>query len=147
MIIAFCLFHVKQIVCKLNKKKSAELGLKYKMQLDQAKAEFEQKEFASESEDDNVSVIVSGMREIKQLSIDDEFLNNSREIVEAVKTVSDLFMPVSGEVLELNEELDANPELVNTDPYEAGWMVKVRLSDSSEVDSLLSADDYQALIG
>ena len=67
--------------------------------------------------------------------------------VEAVKTVSDLFMPVSGEVLELNEELDANPELVNTDPYEAGWMVKVRLSDSSEVDSLLSADDYQALIG
>jgi glycine cleavage system H protein len=67
--------------------------------------------------------------------------------VEAVKTVSDLFMPVSGEVLELNEELDANPELVNTDPYEAGWMVKVRLTDSSEVDSLLSADDYQALIG
>jgi glycine cleavage system H protein len=67
--------------------------------------------------------------------------------VEAVKTVSDLFMPVSGEILELNEELESNPELVNTDPYEGGWMVKVKLTNAAELDTLLSADDYQALIG
>ena len=67
--------------------------------------------------------------------------------VEAVKTVSDLFMPVSGEILELNEELESNPELVNTDPYEGGWMVKVKLTNAEELDTLLSADDYQALIG
>ena len=67
--------------------------------------------------------------------------------VEAVKTVSDLFMPVSGEILELNEELESNPELVNTDPYEGGWMVKVKLTNTAELDTLLSADDYQALIG
>jgi glycine cleavage system H protein len=67
--------------------------------------------------------------------------------VEAVKTVSDLFMPVSGEILELNEELESNPELVNTDPYEGGWMVKVKLTNASELETLLSADDYQALIG
>lgn len=90
---------------KLNKKKSAELGLKYKMQLDQAKAEFEQKEFASESEDGNVSVIVSGMREIKQLSIDDEFLNNSREIVEAV-VISVVNRALSA-VREANKQLTA----------------------------------------
>jgi glycine cleavage system H protein len=67
--------------------------------------------------------------------------------VEAVKTVSDLFMPVSGEILELNEALESDPELVNSDPYEAGWMVKVRLTDHSQVDSLLSAGEYEALIG
>ena len=67
--------------------------------------------------------------------------------VEAVKTVSDLFMPVSGEILELNEELESNPELVNTDPYEGGWMVKVKLTNAAELDTLLSADDYQALVG
>jgi glycine cleavage system H protein len=67
--------------------------------------------------------------------------------VEAVKTVSDLFMPVSGEILELNEALESDPELVNTDPYEAGWMVKVRLTDHSQVDSLLSAAEYEGLIG
>ncbi len=67
--------------------------------------------------------------------------------VEAVKTVSDLFMPVSGEILELNEALESDPELVNTDPYEAGWMVKVRLTVPSQVDSLLSASEYEALIG
>jgi glycine cleavage system H protein len=67
--------------------------------------------------------------------------------VEAVKTVSDLFMPVSGEILELNEELESNPELVNTDPYEGGWMVKVKLTNAAELDTLLSADDYQSLIG
>ncbi len=67
--------------------------------------------------------------------------------VEAVKTVSDLFMPVSGEILELNEALESDPELVNSDPYEAGWMVKVRLTDHSQVDSLLSAGEYEVLIG
>jgi glycine cleavage system H protein len=67
--------------------------------------------------------------------------------VEAVKTVSDLFMPVSGEVLEFNSNLEANPELVNSDPYGEGWMVKVKLSNPSEVASLLDAAGYSALIG
>ena len=67
--------------------------------------------------------------------------------VEAVKTVSDLYMPVSGEVLEVNANLDANPELVNSDPYGDGWMVKINLSNAADVDSLLSADDYQGVIG
>ena len=67
--------------------------------------------------------------------------------VEAVKTVSDLFMPVSGEVIEFNSGLESQPEVVNNDPYEGGWMIKVKMSDLSEVDGLLSADDYQNLIG
>ena len=67
--------------------------------------------------------------------------------VEAVKTVSDLFMPVSGEVIEFNSDLESQPEVVNNDPYEGGWMIKVKMSDLSEVDGLLSADDYQNLIG
>ena len=66
--------------------------------------------------------------------------------IEAVKTVSDLYMPLSGEVVEVNAELEDNPELVNQEPYEGGWMIKIKLSDPSEVDSLLSAEDYQALI-
>jgi len=67
--------------------------------------------------------------------------------VEAVKTVSDLFMPVTGTVLEINAELNDNPELVNSDPYGKGWMVKVSLSDLAEVEDLLSADAYQSLVG
>lgn len=67
--------------------------------------------------------------------------------VEAVKTVSDLFMPVTATVSEINALLNDNPELVNSDPYGDGWMVKVTLSNSSEVDGLLSADDYKALVG
>lgn len=67
--------------------------------------------------------------------------------VEAVKTVSDLFLPLSGEIVEFNEDLETTPEAVNTDAYGKGWMIKVKISDSSEVDSLLSADDYKALIG
>jgi len=67
--------------------------------------------------------------------------------VEAVKTVSDLFMPVSGEVLEVNTALDANPELVNSDPFGDGWMVKIMISDASELEELLSAEQYKALIG
>lgn len=66
--------------------------------------------------------------------------------VEAVKTVSDLFMPVSGEVLELNEELESSPEIVNEDPYGKGWMVKIKLSGGLP-DDLLSADAYAEVIG
>lgn len=67
--------------------------------------------------------------------------------VEAVKTVSDLFMPVSGEVLEFNEALKDKPELVNSKPYEDGWMIKIKLSNPAEVDELLDAAAYQALVG
>ena len=64
--------------------------------------------------------------------------------VEAVKTVSDLNMPASGEVLEVNEELEAHPELVNEDPYGKGWMIRIRLSDPSELDNLMDAAAYEA---
>ena len=67
--------------------------------------------------------------------------------VEAVKTVSELFLPVGGTILELNAELDATPELINTDPYGKGWIVKMSVSELSEVESLLSAEAYAALIG
>lgn len=67
--------------------------------------------------------------------------------VEAVKTVSDLFMPVSGEVLEFNEGLEDDPEIVNKDPYGAGWMVKITIADASQLDELLSAADYKELVG
>lgn len=66
--------------------------------------------------------------------------------VEAVKTVSDLFMPLSGEVTEFNEALEDEPEMVNKDPYGEGWMIKVTISDMSQVDNLLDADAYKALI-
>ena len=66
--------------------------------------------------------------------------------IEAVKTVSDLFMPLSGEILELNEALESNPELVNSDPYGEGWMVKIKLSNRSELDELLGAEDYTGLV-
>lgn len=65
--------------------------------------------------------------------------------IEAVKTVADAFMPVSGEVVEVNAELEGAPELVNSDPYGAGWMVKVKMSDPAEIDTLMSADDYAAI--
>jgi glycine cleavage system H protein len=67
--------------------------------------------------------------------------------VEAVKTVSDLFMPITGEVLELNDALEGNPELVNSDPYGEGWMVKVKVADASQLAELLDAAAYGALIG
>lgn len=67
--------------------------------------------------------------------------------VEAVKTVSDLFMPVSGEVLEMNTLLDTKPELVNSDPFGEGWMVKINITDAKELDGLLSMEDYKALVG
>lgn len=62
--------------------------------------------------------------------------------IEAVKTVADAFMPISGEVVEVNEALDGAPELVNSDPYEAGWMIKIKFSDASEIDNLLTAAQY-----
>ncbi len=67
--------------------------------------------------------------------------------VEAVKTVSDLFMPLSGEVISFNEDLEATPETVNEDPYGKGWMIKIKMSDTSQVDDWMSADAYQELIG
>lgn len=67
--------------------------------------------------------------------------------VEAVKTVSDLFLPLTGEVIEFNESLETDPEKVNTDPYGDGWMIKVKISNPSEVAELLDADAYKALIG
>lgn len=67
--------------------------------------------------------------------------------VEAVKTVSDLFMPLKGEVVEVNETIESEPEVVNDDPYGKGWMIKVRMDDPSAVENLLSADAYQEEIG
>jgi len=67
--------------------------------------------------------------------------------VEAVKTVSDLYLPVDAEILEFNEALESNPELVNDDPYGKGWMVKIGVSDVAQLDTLLSASEYEALIG
>ena len=66
--------------------------------------------------------------------------------VEAVKTVSDLYLPVAGEVREFNEELEGEPELVNKDPYGKGWIVKIKISDETELDGLLNADAYKAII-
>ncbi len=97
-------------------------------------------EFAQKELGDIVYVDVTTLNE----TVEKEAIFGS---VEAVKTVSDLFMPVTGKVLEVNAKIDANPELVNSDPYGDGWMVKVKISDASEVDALLSSEDYKALIG
>lgn len=67
--------------------------------------------------------------------------------VEAVKTVSDLFMPLSGEIIELNSELDSSPETVNSDPYGGGWMIKIRMSNPSELEDLMDSEAYADLIG
>lgn len=66
--------------------------------------------------------------------------------IEAVKTVSDMFMPVNGEVLEFNEELESNPEIVNKDPYGEGWIIKIKIADMAEVEALLDAEAYKELI-
>ena len=76
-------------------------------------------------------------------SIDSEEIFGS---VEAVKTVSDLYMPLSGEVLSFNSELEDAPEVINSDPYGEGWMIRVKISDTSEIDTLLSAEQYKDLI-
>ena len=67
--------------------------------------------------------------------------------VEAVKTVSDLFLPVEGEILELNKDLETSPEDVNNDPYDKGWMIKMKVSNPSDIDNLLTSEDYKKLIG
>ena len=67
-------------------------------------------------------------------------------MVESVKAASDLFMPVDAEVIEVNEAVDTNPELLNQDPYESGWLLKVKLQDPSQLDALLKAEAYQAII-
>jgi glycine cleavage system H protein len=67
--------------------------------------------------------------------------------VEAVKTVSDLFMPLSGEVLEMNTDIDSAPESVNNDPYGKGWMIKIKITNAAEIDSLMNVDDYKQLVG
>ncbi|MCH4821945.1 glycine cleavage system protein GcvH [Gramella lutea] len=67
--------------------------------------------------------------------------------VEAVKTVSDLFMPLSGEIVEFNDSLEDEPEKVNEDPYGEGWMIKIKMTDASEAEDLLSADEYKEVVG
>ena len=67
--------------------------------------------------------------------------------IEAVKTVSDLYMPLDGEVLEVNSALEDTPELVNSEPFKGGWMIRVKMSDSSQLDDLMEADSYRSLIG
>jgi glycine cleavage system H protein len=66
--------------------------------------------------------------------------------VEAVKTVSDLFMPISGEIIEFNDELEKDPEAVNKDPYGKGWMIKIKIKDNSELENLLDASEYEKII-
>jgi len=66
--------------------------------------------------------------------------------IEAVKTVADLFMPVSGEIISINSNIEDNPELINTDPHNAGWIIKIKIKDSSEIKSLLTDDKYKDLI-
>lgn len=67
--------------------------------------------------------------------------------VEAVKTVSDLYMPLSGEIIEVNADLQSNPEYINEDPYQKGWMIKIKMSDSSEANALMDAANYQSTTG
>jgi glycine cleavage system H protein len=97
-------------------------------------------EFAQGELGDIVYVDISSKG--KEVSKDEVF-----GTVEAVKTVSDLFMPLTGTVTETNPALDNQPELVNSDPYGQGWMVKITVKDASEIDSLLSADAYKTLVG
>ena len=84
-----------------------------------------------------------------------EFEENDGEVakgdvfgtVEAVKTVSDLFMPVSGTIVEVNEQLESQPEIINSDPYGEGWMIKIQMSNESEIEGLVGASDYTTLTG
>lgn len=97
-------------------------------------------EFAQRELGDIVYIDITSLG--KEVSKEDVF-----GTVEAVKTVSDLFMPITGTLLEVNAKLDSQPELVNTDPYGDGWMVKVSPNNAADVDGLLSAEEYQAIIG
>ena len=93
----------------------------------------------------------SELGDIVFVDIDTEGENLEKEEVfgsiEAVKTVSDLFMPINGEVLSFNKKLEDEPELINTDPYGEGWVIKISISDVSELDDLLDASAYQELVG
>jgi glycine cleavage system H protein len=97
-------------------------------------------DFAQKELGDIVYVDVTTLNE----TVDREAIFGS---VEAVKTVSDLFMPISGKVLEINSKIDGNPELVNSDPYGDGWMIRCTIDSATDLDSLLSVEDYKALIG
>ncbi len=97
-------------------------------------------DFAQKELGDIVYIDVTTLNE----TVDREAIFGS---VEAVKTVSDLFMPVSGKVLEINSKIDGNPELVNSDPYGDGWMIRCTIDNASDLATLLSAEDYKALIG
>ncbi|ASU36466.1 glycine cleavage system protein GcvH [Mucilaginibacter xinganensis] len=97
-------------------------------------------EFAQRELGDIVYIDISSLG--KEVAKDEVF-----GTVEAVKTVSDLFMPVTGTINEINPALDKQPELVNSDPYGEGWMVKITLTDASAVDALLTADSYKSLVG
>lgn len=97
-------------------------------------------EFAQRELGDIVYIDINSVG--KEVSKDDVF-----GTVEAVKTVSDLFMPVTGTITEVNKGLDSQPELVNSDPYGDGWLVKATLANAADVDGLLSADAYQELVG
>ena len=82
--------------------------------------------------------------------IDDFMLIAENDIfgtIEAVKTLADLYIPISGSIIEINDKLESEPEFINSDPYGEGWIVKIKISDSTEIDSLLSDDDYKNLIG
>lgn len=84
---------------------------------------------------------------VEQPKVGDEVRqNNQFGVVESVKTVSDLYSPISGEVVEVNEEVSSSPEEINKDPYGTGWIIKVKPSDSSEMDNLLSAAEYKEMI-
>jgi len=97
-------------------------------------------DFAQRELGDIVYIEVETLGE--KLNADDVF-----GTVEAVKTVSDLFLPVSGKIIEFNESLDSSPEDVNSDPYGDGWMVKIEIENIEEIDNLLSVDQYKELIG
>ena len=80
-------------------------------------------------------------------SNDDFKQNDIFGTIEAVKTLADLYIPISGSIMEINDKLESEPELINSDPYGEGWIIKIKISDSSEVDALLSDNDYKSLIG
>lgn len=84
-----------------------------------------------------------------EIETEDEELDKEEVFgtIEAVKTVSDLYMPLSGKIVEVNPELEGQPDLVNKEPFEGGWMIKIQVADASELDELLTADQYKELIG
>ncbi|MCU4174573.1 glycine cleavage system protein GcvH [Carboxylicivirga sp. N1Y90] len=84
-----------------------------------------------------------------EIETEDEELDKEEVFgtIEAVKTVSDLYMPLSGKIVEVNPELEGQPDLVNKEPFEGGWMIKIQVADTSELDELLTADQYKELIG